>query len=162
MSDDLPALTSMELLVHGRLDSAVVLPPSPGHPLELWIKPSPGVELFSNLVGRQCGATVQGGRLWLFRPVPLTLRTEDGQTVEVKKMLALDGGPFQPSEFEAISRGGLTVRYLGAPKTVFVVTQGDVVTLPPVVPVWVDVKMDVRPDPIVEPVVEQSGSPGKE
>ena len=158
MPDDLPALTSMELLVHGRLDSAVVLPASPGHPLELWIKPSPGVELFSNLVGRQCGATIQGGRLWLFRPVPLTLRTEDGQTVEVNKMLALDGGGFQPSEFEAISRDGLTVRYQGAPKTVFMVTQGDVVTLPPVVPVWVDVKVDSRPVSAVEHTVEHHDS----
>lgn len=162
MSEDLPALASMELLVHGRLASAVVLPATPGYPLELWISPSHGVELFSTLVGRQCGATIQGGRLWLFRPVPLAMRTEDGQTVEVKKMLALDGGPFQPSEFEAISRGGLTVRYQGAPKTVFVVTQGDVVSLPPVVPVWVDVKIDARPDPIAEPVVEQSSSLGKE
>lgn len=154
MSEVLPALASMELLVHGRLSSAVVLPASPGHPLELWISPSPGVELFSTMVGRQCGATIQGGRLWLFRPVPLAMRTEDGQTVEVKKMLALDGGPFRPSEFEAISRGGLTVRYQGAPKTVFVVTQGDVVSLPPIVPTWVDVKIEGRQEPAVEHLSE--------
>lgn len=161
MSNEIPSLTSMELLVYSRLLHPVIIPASFGHPLELWISQEPGVDLFSTMVGRQCGATIQNGRLWLFRPVPLTVETPDGNTMQVNKMIALDGGPFRDEEFQAIRRGGLSVRYLGGHRKVFVVTQGDVVELPPIVPNYVNLQFKTEPaaPSTVEPVSNQGVEP---
>lgn len=161
MSNELPPLTHMELLVYGRLPHPVIVPASLGHPLELWISQEPAVELFSTMVGRQCGATIQNGRLWLFRPVPLTVESHDGQTVQVNKMIALDGGPLRDEEFLAVRQGGLNVRYLGTHRKVFVVTQGDVVELPPIIPNHVNLqfKTEPTPAPTVEPELKQAVEP---
>lgn len=129
----------MELLVHGTLKETIVIPSFHGHPLELWVEKEPSLDFFSSLVGKQVGATVQHGRVWLFRPVPMAIRDEDGQVTEVNRMIAFDAGPLTEDEIVHMRMGGLKVRYRGSNRSTLLVTQEDVIELPPILPVSVNI-----------------------
>lgn len=133
MTDATPAAPSyIEFLVHGTLGPAVVVPAN-HHPIELWVDGNEELEMFAVLVGKQCGATIVGNRLWLFRPVDLPVN-DNGQTVVMKKMLAFDGGLFPSDELRQIRSNGIKLRRKpdgSNPLTgLLIVTPGDVVDMP--------------------------------
>lgn len=117
-----------EFLVHGQVREAVIVPSLPHQAMELWIQPTDAIEAFSQLVGRQSGATIRGNRVWFFRPMDIPVQ-QDGQTIVMKKMLALDGGQFTDAELASIRHYGIKLRtapVAGEQRGLLVVTPGDI------------------------------------
>lgn len=119
----------IEFLVHGKLGPCLVVPGDNSQALELWVVPTPEMETFSALVAKQSGATILGNHLWFFRPIDIPVQ-EDGKTVVMKKMLALDAGCFPDEELRQIRKSGVKVRRhpsTSDPLSGFlIVTSGDV------------------------------------
>ena len=145
------AIQPMEFLVHGSILGAAVIRPTTNQALELWIPShNDGAKMFAGIVGRQCGATIQNGNLWVFRPIPMTFRRPDGTTYVENKMIALFVGPLPEDEFDIIRRGGLKVRLNNGGRAILVITPNDVVSLPPLLPQWVNLEVSDTADNLLE------------
>lgn len=124
--------THVEFLVHGKITEAVIVPGAHSA-LEMWIKPTQEVEIFSVMVQRQCGATIRGNHLWLFRPVDLPV-SEGEQVVMSRQHLAVDAGYVREEEIAQIRQKGLKVRrdptHPDPLSGVVIITPGDVIDFP--------------------------------